>query len=445
VIPEDIAGVLGVSASGTWRPAPPKAGGAPGTYSTSLPFLIATATAPDAGQLPGAACARTGELARRTAAEARELAGVTAAEAERLAGVTAAEAERLAGVTAAEAGKLAGVTAAEARADLRAAEARADLTAAELAAGATGREAGAGSARPAGEWGREPREVAARLAATLRQVAWISSATVTGGGYVTVTVTPEMLAGLAVRVPAAGAACAASDALCGVEVTAPAFAGLAVAASWGEARQEVAAEITGRLAAVAGAAVTVKVTTDSERTPHADLPPPARAAAFAGSGAIRYALARTAAGHGAAIDVVACARNDLRNPFFMVCFAHAQAASVLRWAADLGVGPGPADAFRPDLLGHASERELLGALSWMPERAASAARRRRPDAFARYLEGLAGSWLDCWECCPALPFGGRSAPRDEAESAARLWLAAAAQTGLGTGMRLLGVTAPERL
>ncbi len=116
MIPGDIAAALGVSASGTWRPAPPGVGGAPGTYATSLPFRLADAT------------------------------------------------------------------------------------------------------------GRERGEVAAGLAAMLRRVAWISAASATGGGYLTVTVTPAALAALAVRVPAAGAACAVSDGLCGAEMTAPASA-----------------------------------------------------------------------------------------------------------------------------------------------------------------------------------------------------------------------------
>src|SRR5258707_14247058 len=92
----------------------------------------------------------------------------------------------------------------------------------------------------------------------------------------------------------------------------------------------------------------------------------------------------------------------------------------MRWAADLGIDRGGPDTFRPDLLGHPGERELLDALSWLPERTAAAARGRRPDAFVRHLEGLAEAWVGCWGSCPALPFGGRSAARDGAKAAARL-------------------------
>jgi arginyl-tRNA synthetase len=336
VIPGDIGRALGVRASGTWRPGPPGAGGGgPGTYATSLPFLMASAS------------------------------------------------------------------------------------------------------------GAAPEEVAAGLAAALRGKDWIDAASVTGGGYLTVTVTAGALAALAIRVPAAGPTCAASDALRGTELAAPAAADLASAASWEDAWQLVTGWVTGRLADIAGA--TVKMQDFLERCPPPGQAGPAAAVAFAGPDAIRYALVRGTRGRAGRIDASRWARANLGNPFFVVRYAHARAASVLRWAADLGVDRGPADLFRPGLLGHRAELELLGAISWLPERAASAARRGRPDAFTRYLECLAWQWLDCAERNPALPCGGRSAPQDEHEAAARLWLAAAAQTAIGSGLRLLGVAAPARL
>jgi arginyl-tRNA synthetase len=293
--------------------------------------------------------------------------------------------------------------------------------------------------------GEGPAEVAARLAATLRGTDWISEATVTGGGYLTVTVTERALVDLAVRIPAAGAGCAASDALRGTEVSAPADgdAELAAAADWAQARRLVAGAVTGRLAGAAGAAVRI-------RREGPGLPRGGEAlgcaVAFAGADAIRYQLARTTpTGHGDRIDARRGVRNEFSNPFFAVRYAHAHAASVLRWAADLGVERGDPGALRPRWLAHPGERALLALLSWMSERAASSARRRRPDAWARYLESVAGAWLDCAEGRPALAFGGRSAPRDGAEAAARLWLADAARTVLRTGLGLLGVSAPERL
>jgi arginyl-tRNA synthetase len=335
VIPGDIGRALGLRASGTWRPAPPEAGGGPGTYATSLPFRLAEAA------------------------------------------------------------------------------------------------------------GTEPAAAAARLAARLRGEPWIADVAVTGGGYLTVTVTSRALACLAVRVPAAGPGCAASDALAGTELAAPAAADPASAATWAEARSLVAASVTGRLAGICGAAV--RAEKSFERAAPTDRARTAGAVRFAGPDAIRYALARLAPGRAARIEDVRWARNILANPFFLVRYAHARAASVPRWAADLGVDGGSSDGFQPGLIMHAGELRLLDAISWLPERAAAAARRRRPDVFVRHLEGLASRWLGCAERYPALPFGGAAAPRDGAEAAARLWLADAARTAIGTGLWLLGVAAPERL
>ena len=101
----------------------------------------------------------------------------------------------------------------------------------------------------------------------------------------------------------------------------------------------------------------------------------------------------------------------------------------------------PADELLPP------ELSLLDVMSWLPERVAAAARRRRPAELAAYLEHLAVTWLDCNQACPALPFRGAAAPRDLAgpQAAARLGLAAAARVALACGLGLLGVSAPDRL
>ena len=84
----------------------------------------------------------------------------------------------------------------------------------------------------------------------------------------------------------------------------------------------------------------------------------------------------------------------------------------------------------------AAERSLLDKLSWLPERTASAGRRARPDEFARYLEALAGAYLDVRELCPVVPAGAGGAPA-AATARARLWLAAAAVAALTEGLSLL--------
>ena len=79
---------------------------------------------------------------------------------------------------------------------------------------------------------------------------------------------------------------------------------------------------------------------------------------------------------------------------------------------------------------------LLDALSWLPERVAVAARRGRPDEFARYLEELAGATIAAL-IRVGYPANARVSPTDR--------LALAAQTGLAAGLGLLGVGAPGGL
>ena len=84
----------------------------------------------------------------------------------------------------------------------------------------------------------------------------LSEVTVTGGGYLSLTVTPDTLARLAVRITLAGAGCARSLALRGVRLTAPRDARLAGARDWPDARERLLAELAGRLSGAAGAEVT---------------------------------------------------------------------------------------------------------------------------------------------------------------------------------------------
>ena len=122
----------------------------------------------------------------------------------------------------------------------------------------------------------------------------------------------------------------------------------------------------------------------------------------------------------------------LANPAYAVRYAHAAAAAVLRWAAELGTRPA---GFTPRLLAEPGELALLDALSWLPERVAIAARRGRPDEFARYLEELASVTMVALTGPP-----GARAPGSD-----KLTLARAAQAGLAAGLGLLGISAPDRM
>ena len=142
------------------------------------------------------------------------------------------------------------------------------------------RAEGAGPARAKGA-GPAPADVAATMAVYLRRIPWIEDAQPTGPGYLTITVTPDKLTETAVLVAEAGPASACSDALAGTSHPAPPEAHLTSAHSWAEARDLVAAQVTARLAAAAGATVTVH--DPAERTSAAlgpiagTIPPPGTA------------------------------------------------------------------------------------------------------------------------------------------------------------------------
>jgi arginyl-tRNA synthetase len=291
-------------------------------------------------------------------------------------------------------------------------------------------------------------DLARRLAARLQAQPEISQVTVTGGGYLTTTVTAGTLSALAVRITEAGPACARGHALRGVTLAAPRRVDLTAARTWDEARQWLVSEVTGRLAAAAGAQVTWK---DSAARPHAAdsesetmSSPVSDSINFAGADAIRYALSRIRPAGAAVVDARAAAAQHLGNPAYAVRYAHAHAASVRRQAADLGLDQGDAADAEVGLLAHPSERALLDAMSWLPERVAGAARRGRPDVLTAYLEGLAAAYFDGQESCPAVPPGLPDEPPGRPVTRARLWLAAAAEAALGAGLGLLGVAPPDR-
>jgi arginyl-tRNA synthetase len=296
--------------------------------------------------------------------------------------------------------------------------------------------------------GRTPAEVAAVLAMPLRDIPWIQAAEPSGDGYLTITVTPQALAASAARMAAAGPACAQSAILRGTTATVRPWPDLAAARCWADAWQDQADTMTGRLAQAAGATVTITSEWErggSEPRARRDKQSPVYAAVtYLGASSVRYRLARTLPGNTAQLADLS-ERGRAADPLYPVQQAHADAASTLRWAADLELAsPDPGERLA-ELLATPAEQGLLGLLSWLPVRVAAAARRHRPDEVPRYLEQVAAAWLACKQAAPALPFGGVAAPGEPELASARLVLADAVRAALAAGLALIGITATERL
>jgi len=123
------------------------------------------------------------------------------------------------------------------------------------------------------------------------------------------------------------------------------------------------------------------------------------------------------------------------NPVYYVQYAHARIASILRYAADLGL----ASQGDTTLLRHPAEMTLIRQMLLFPELVAEAAQRLEPHHLPYYAQELARVFHLFYQQC-------RVAVKEEPElSQARLGLVRAAQIVLANTLNLMGVTAPEQM
>ncbi len=158
-----------------------------------------------------------------------------------------------------------------------------------------------------------------------------------------------------------------------------------------------------------------------------------------GTDAARYALTRSSTDSNLDVDLDVLQRRTNDNPVFYVQYAHARTHNVARNAVAAGVDR---SAFAPELLDHETESALLGALQEFPRVVAFAAEVREPHRVARYLEELAGLYHRWYDACRVTPLGDD--PVTDLHRT-RLWLNDATGQVLRNGLRLLGVSAPERM
>jgi len=138
------------------------------------------------------------------------------------------------------------------------------------------------------------------------------------------------------------------------------------------------------------------------------------------------------------IDVVTSEGND--NPVYYVQMAYARIRSIQKVAGDRGLDAGPFPDIDHSLLGHERELEVLRELSLLPEVLAAAATDRAPHRIATWVRDLAGAVHGFYHDCHVMGEG-----IDLELTQARLWLVHAAEIGLGIGLDLLGVDAPESM
>jgi len=160
-----------------------------------------------------------------------------------------------------------------------------------------------------------------------------------------------------------------------------------------------------------------------------------------GVDAARYTLIRYPVDTPMVLDIDLLKKRTNDNPVFYVQYAHARICAVLRNAEELGLKFG-LEHYKPELLTHERERELLGGLAEFPRIITTAAELRQPHRIARYIEEVATLYHGFYNDCRVLPMG------DEKVSElhqSRATLCAATRQVIKNGLSLLGVSAPERM
>jgi arginyl-tRNA synthetase len=125
------------------------------------------------------------------------------------------------------------------------------------------------------------------------------------------------------------------------------------------------------------------------------------------------------------------------NPVYYVQYAHARISSVVAFARTEGVDF-PVDTSCVELLTEPEEIELMRKLVVFPQLIEIAARWREPHHLTTYAQQLAASFHHFYHIC-------RIVSSDRRLSGARLMLAEATRIVLAESLRVLGVTAPEKM
>ena len=164
-----------------------------------------------------------------------------------------------------------------------------------------------------------------------------------------------------------------------------------------------------------------------------------------GSDAARFFFLMRSPHSALEIDVNLAKKTERDNPVYYVQYAHARIAQTIEKAlAEKGVSVPNANDADLSLLTEDTETDLIKKFSELPEEIALAAAEYAPQRLTQYARDLAAlfhGFYDAGNRAPAL----RVVSDDPELLKARLVLIHAAQTALRNVLRLLGVSAPERM
>ena len=156
-----------------------------------------------------------------------------------------------------------------------------------------------------------------------------------------------------------------------------------------------------------------------------------------GKDACRYEFLNRSHNAQMTFDIEQAKRQSIENPVYYIQYAHARLCSVLERGAVLSGWDRSAE-FDLNLLKHPNERALMFHLTELPMILRTSAERLEPHLVTFYLYELARRFQTFYEEC-------RVISDDKALSNARLLLAYSTKTVLNEVLRLLGISAPERM
>jgi arginyl-tRNA synthetase len=137
-------------------------------------------------------------------------------------------------------------------------------------------------------------------------------------------------------------------------------------------------------------------------------------------------------------DLELAKRQSNENPVYYVQYAHARICSILRMAAERGIAVPSAGEAGASLLRLPEETDLIKAITRFPEVVEGAARTLEPHRLTFYLNDLAAIFHSYYN-------RNKVISDDVALTGARLFLVSSLLTVLKNALKMLGVSAPEKM
>ena len=125
-----------------------------------------------------------------------------------------------------------------------------------------------------------------------------------------------------------------------------------------------------------------------------------------------------------------------KNPVYYLQYAHARICNIIKHGESMGILKN--SECNPSLLNHPSEIALLKQLEKFPEIIYNSHLSLEPHNIANFLHEIANRFHKYYADC-------RIISEDEELTNARLTLSTATKTVIGNGLKLLGITAPEKM